>query len=565
VETYKQIQTDYIKYNQKFTSNYYSLILNIENFNRELFDKFIGSLNREKSNGSINDFYVILLIRILYLLKRDNQQMFTYVYNQSTNFFNEIKFWLTPSEKINCYWSENHIICYLSSWYLWDQLNTNTNDECLKMLKTYIASKEKYHLFEFLSPVYNPYTLSALLNLYDFSNQLSSDLDLDKIKSIIDFAVGQFISVQNNDGSTIAAAGRIYPEYKNYSGTSNFNKMLYICNSKPNNRGLSPCGSFFATTSYIYENKFSNEPLYKTYDNEPLYKTYDIGHNIEIFKEDPIYSQLDKYQLTIFQMSAGCYFNYETIIDTISLIDEYDLYDHKHFKIGKYKNIIKYCPKSIIKYGSYLLDTFTGGSVISHANYHVYKTDNIVLTSLNNFNAGKMGAQQFVWVANINGSSVYTESGSSGNIGNLKSVITNTHIPMIKQNNNVLIMIYKCKLFKYLTKPISKLDFSVFLKLNEKEFSEILIKEKWQFYKKNDSYIAIFSDNDLQLDDSTKFKYSNKLIQKWVIIVGSSSSYNNFEIFCNRILSEAKINLKNNLSSYKIGINFESINMEMCF
>jgi hypothetical protein len=62
--------------------------------------------------------------------------------------------------------------------------------------------------------------------------------------------------------------------------------MLYICNSKPNDIGLSPCGSFFATTSYIYENKFSNEPLYKTYD---------IGHDIEIFKEDPIYSQLDKY------------------------------------------------------------------------------------------------------------------------------------------------------------------------------------------------------------------------------------------------------------------------------
>ena len=77
------------------------MILNIENFNKELFDKFIGSLNREKSIGSINDFYVILLIRILYLLKiNNNLDMFTYVYNQSTNFFDGFKFWLTPSEKI---------------------------------------------------------------------------------------------------------------------------------------------------------------------------------------------------------------------------------------------------------------------------------------------------------------------------------------------------------------------------------------------------------------------------------------------------------------------------------
>jgi len=573
---YIERKGEYIKDNVNDKKNY-SLILSVYSKSeviKDLFTKLIDDIDKDK-----DDFDVMLLIRFLLIAKKNQNPNYKYYLTESKKILDKYKFWLERGETVQCYWSENHLISYISSLYLWNQLNSKSNEECLKsnkeclkLLTIYIESKCKFLFHEFLSQVYLKYTLNALLNIYDFievgNSKIIEDLK-SKVKKCINIIIQQFIEVSNTNGIIYCAQGRTYDSYRNDSTGKDINKLLYLLTGKPNENGMSPIGVFLATSTYEPDNIDFN--VNSDYEN-----TYSIGYCD--FKQNPIFSELDEYQKIIFQLSAGLYFNYENITDTIKLFNYYDLYKHKHFGLEKYKNLIQWTPSMLLKFISFILNSYTGGSKLTFIDYHIYNNNNYTLTSAENYNKGLSGAQQFVWVANVNGSSVYTQSGNSFGSGHVGSTLNNSHLPYIKQNKDIIIMMYRPGFILRNTKFISKYDINVYLKFIKSDFDEVVYdnKKNWLFGNKQNTYIAIYSTSlKIKKINSDDVYYNDSLNQCWIIILGDNKKYESlgdnkkyesFDDFKTKILTNAKIkfSLKNRLSNKYIGsIDYNNKNIEI--
>ncbi len=118
---------------------------------------------RQVLNMETGDFRLATLVRVLYLTPNYDQQILPSLRN--------LNYWLTPGENLYCYWSENHMILWMSSAYLMKQREGWPMDPDLeKRLLNYLNVKLKYGFYEFFSTTYQPFTLAALLNLTDFAN-----------------------------------------------------------------------------------------------------------------------------------------------------------------------------------------------------------------------------------------------------------------------------------------------------------------------------------------------------------------------------------------------------------
>jgi len=472
----------------------------------------------------------------------------------NTNFFNLVnsdKLWLTKNESERYYWSENHMICYLSSWYLWSQINNNIPEKCIKLLNTFLDNKIKYYYYECFSEVYGMYTLAALLNLYDFTND---SIIKEKTKQCIDIIMIQFNEVINNNGRIFCSTGRTYSSFLEDDTDLNITSLIYMLTGKIdlNKISYTPIGMMLGTSTYTIDESY----IIKSFIN--FNKVYEIGHEYNLF--DEITKNLDNSDKTMYKWSAGNYFNYQNINNTLTLIDKYNLWDHVSFKIGQYKTIFKLTNNCIIKGFSYLIDSLTGGSLINKIHYSIYNNNNNVLTSIYNLNKGKLGDQECPWICNLNGQSIFTYSGSRKSTILNTDINQNTHLPYVKQNKNMLLVLYKPSILLKLLSHL-KIDLNVYLHLNYKLFTTFEINDKCLYANHNNSYIYICFSSPLKLVDDI-YCNTNTNYQSWGIIIDDNTNYQSFDDFKIKMSS---VNFKykycfNKLSSF-ISYNNESIDL----
>ena len=502
----------------------------------ELFRKFFVSSEAIKSN---EDFTLILMTRLLYLIPQNNPA-YNDIKERITKAWENTDFWLKPKETQQCFWSENHMICYLSTAYLWSQIGGKIQPidktEVEKLLLKYLSVKMKYGFYESFSQVYNMYTFSAILNIYDFSPE-NSELKI-LSKRCCDKLVQQFLSVTNSNGVVYCTQARAYNEYKTNSSNKNFNKFIYLYTNLNKESNLSPVGSFIATSKYLPDpNIFSQN--YSSYYENVLTLSHSPTDFISIYKE------LSQTNRTLFQWSAGCYFNPLQIADTDTLLDKYDLWNHSHFKLESYSKYVDLFSKSYLGYISNKFDAFTEGSMLCNMKYHIYHHDDVILTSFENYNYGKLGAQQFPWVANVGGVPVFTQAGEIIAVGDLDEAIGNSNLPNISQSGPLGLIVYQPDNLIKLIGEKGKLDLNVYLHWPLTDFDENTIKDNWYFGRKENSYVAIYSSNPLSVDSKTKQLYNNNTVrQSWVVIVGTSTQYSDFYEFQNIVIYGTKISFR---------------------
>ncbi len=522
------------------------------------YQTYITESAKSKSNV---DFQMIFFIRLLYLLKSCVHPQYDEVFRAVSDLFKDAQFWLTRGETSQCYWSENHMICYLSSWYLWDQLNGRQNAQCVKLLTAFLETKSKYFFYESFSQVYNAYTLSALLNLYDFAPTLASTSH-----DCIDLCVSQFMEVHALDGSTFCASTRTYDRYKTSSVNNNFNKMMYLFVGYNKESGLSPLGAFISTSSYIPVN--IDTLITKGVGYE---KTYTLSN----VKFDKIYKGLNRDEKTLFQWSAGNYFN-AYVDDTLDLMEKFDLSQHSHFKLEPYDTILRLFPTKALKSSVERLRAFTDASDLTNIQYHLYNRGNYTLTALENYNRGKMGAQQLPWIANVSGAPVFTQAGKITSLGELNEAIGNSHMPAIRQTANVMLMMYQPYDLIKSNAQLANLDLVVYLYMNRGEFHQVIQNKNWIFGRKDDAYIAVYASAVLKMDKNQNYYHENTTRQGWVVIVGNMEEYGTFQNFQNDILQNTVIQfrmidpsatlaqkLNQNDDYYYGSVKYKKINMEV--
>ena len=120
----------------------------------------------------------------------------------------EFPFWydpvLTPSIG-QVFWSENHYIMNVSSEYLLrEMLDLVIPLDLTQRLQTFLDVKKCFGMAEWLSPVYLPFTITSLLNLYDFSQNATKKSAFELTRSYLGY---QYDFSKNISAKVIFDAG----------------------------------------------------------------------------------------------------------------------------------------------------------------------------------------------------------------------------------------------------------------------------------------------------------------------------------------------------------------------
>jgi hypothetical protein len=171
------------------------------------------------STKSTADFDIVKLIRILFFTNGEYDSLILPV-------LRPIPFWLEKNEDNREYWSENHMIMWMSSdWLLHEKYGKEVDSNLIYRLKHYLELKQEYGFYEYFSSVYLPYTLSGLLNLADFAQ----DTEIKNLATVVANKLLQHILLlTNNKGTFFPIAGRNYPGKYTSAYNQNHSNLIYL-------------------------------------------------------------------------------------------------------------------------------------------------------------------------------------------------------------------------------------------------------------------------------------------------------------------------------------------------
>lgn len=458
-------------------------------------------------NMETGDFRLAVLVRLLYLTEDYDSQILPRIAG--------VDYWLTKGEDQYCYWSENHMILWMSSAYLLKQRegwNMDANLE--KRLRHYLDLKLKYGFYEFFSTTYLRYTLGALLNLADFAG----DADIrSKATAAAKKLMKEWLLVTNDKGAIYPAAGR------NYAGrytTFGEQAIAWIgAGIGPMTTGVDISAAFLSTSDVDLRDVGVSW-------KSSLDMTFTFGHPAS--EHQTIHADQTRIDRTIFQWSSGGYFHPDTADDTTYLVDLYDLEANHHFDM--FKEIPDF-PDSWSSGFSKIGATFSRSSNISTANVKIYKNRGTVLTSIHDYFAGYRGYQQWPWAATADDIAVWTQSGKVGPGWQPGSSLSaNSHLPRVQQSGNVAMITYFPNLEIRSAQWFDQYDTEVSLYWPTERFDESIERGRWIIGRKGDSYVAVLRYRN---DKKNGFWYSseNRGRQLWAVVVGNKDTHGSFGKF----------------------------------
>ncbi|MCH9756959.1 MAG: hypothetical protein K0U37_07205 [Gammaproteobacteria bacterium] len=472
--------------------------------NQDILERTLANIQIKKNR----DFEINQLIRVLFLTKDSTCKILNTLKKQP--------FWLTKGELERQYWSENHMILWMSSaWLLHEKFGWELSDTMLhKRLLHFLTLKVEYGFYEFFSPVYFPYLLSGLLNLADFSED-------EQIKTLATQAAVRLIKncllFVNDKGIFFPAAGRSQAnKYINGYDHNHAHFIHLMTGLGRKQTRSSQIGSFIATTQLNMSDAIAD---FQTNVDQIISNGHALSKNV--------HQHLSRFDKTLFQWSSGAYFHPDVIEDTFWLIDKINLWDHEAFKPylkGTYFS--PYFAQLIAEQ----IPSVTQSSVISQSNVALYKNKGVVLSSIQNFWPGSQGYQQWPWVAAIDNLAVWTQSGKINADGKRQhKILVNTSLPYIKQKSNMLLIMYKANNdLNFVAHP----DNSVTLHWPQ-NFDQSIEKGRWLIGRRKNSYIAVYKPCDGKINDI--YACDNQDGQTWAAVVGNQSTYGSFNGFIHEI------------------------------
>lgn len=455
--------------------------------------------------GSTFDFQLVKLVRVLFLTNGAYDNMIL-------SALDTVPFWLTKSDTIRGYWSENHTIMWMSSdWLLHEKFGKTIDAGLHQRLLHYLNLKIKYGFYEFYSPTYAPYCFSGLVNLADFAQD-------QQIKSLATQAAVRLLRdlllMTNDKGAMFAVAGRAYPG--NYEGAYNRNHahLIYLLTGMGQvPSGTSHSGSFLCTSSLEVDS------IVSTFTTS-LDTTFYIGHSID--SSLIINSVLRPLDKVISQWSSGLYFHPKVAYETGSLLKDSMLWHHVDFQ--EFIAFENFGPADIQLIAE-SLPAISMSSPICGQQISLFKRNSVTLSSVYDFWKGKVGYQQYPLMANLGTTAVYTGSGLVKEVWTQRSSNNqNDHLPYVAQSSNVALVMYRAEPNNILLK--SK---DVALHFKDADFDEVRNAGLWVLGRQGESYVAARRYCDSIINNVRACGIERG--QSWVIVVGDSSMYGNFNNF----------------------------------
>lgn len=485
-----------------------------------------------------NDLVLPPLVRILYLTQNStlSNEILTKIETIQTE--GKLPFWLQPNEKIRVYWSENHMIIWMSSEYLIQQKRGGSISTQLEQrLLQYLDTKLTYGFYEFGSTNYYRFTLAGLLNLVDFA---SNSTISSKAEMAANRLMEELLLFVNQHGSCFPTAGRNY--YKNYDNIKFLPIVWFLTGKGPPLTSTEwredYVGSFIATSRMNFNN------VAATWKPE-LDTTKKFGTN-SVGELKLVHNKLEFVDQIMFLWSAGLYFYPEMAADTKRIIDNYNLHEHSEWKAWGF---LLDLPKPLITFISKKLKGLYGGFDISGATMNVYKNNGVVLSSLEDFHFGMQAGQAWPWIATAGDIAVWTQSGVTGKNFQQSQPFqrSNSHLPRVLQKSNVAIIAYRPSKDLIVADKISFLsgisvDTQVSLRFPVKLFDEVQEIGSWLIGRKTENYVAVWRDlnfrqNPCNIADTEcePYYYSDPSSlfrsQVWAVVVGNNVTHGSFASF----------------------------------
>ncbi len=462
------------------------------------------------STGVTADFDIIELIRIMCQSPGQYDTLILPVLNQ-------IPFWVNDNDTVRNYWSENHMIMWSGSeWLLHERFNRPVPPTLRDRIVHYLHLKIDYGFYEFFSSVYGPYSMSGMINLADFAQDV-------EIKALATQAtqkiLSEFVMLTNSKGTYFPVAGRNYSgKYDNPYGQSH-NNLIYLLTGKGEVPGSpSHGGQFLATTTINVDNIVNS---WVPNINMVMHN----GHSIaESFALNSTMTEVDK---TVFQWSYGGYFHPDVVSETVQLLIDSNLWDQVDFAIlHPLQPIIT--PASAPSMANQL-SYISKSSVLCDANIAIFKRNAVTLTSVIDFWKGKVGFQQHPNMANVGTTAVYLGSGQPFiDWGDRSANSANTHLPYVNQHSNVSLLMYRPEPTGAVIGPSYAFK-EVALHFVDTAFDEIVENGNWILGREDQGYVAVRRHCVGEINGVRACPADSG--QAWVVMVGDSSMYGSFANF----------------------------------
>ncbi|MCP4744737.1 MAG: hypothetical protein GY874_01150 [Desulfobacteraceae bacterium] len=480
----------------------------------DISDHYLDSLLASIVNDETGDFNLAQVIRILYFTDKYDEKILPVL--------SELNYWLTKGEDLYCYWSENHMILWMSAAYLMKQREGWQMDTALEQrLSHYLKLKIEYGFYEFFSSVYFTYSLAGLLNLADFAKDEQIRYEAEKAAKIL---MKNILLLTNDKGAYFPSAGRNYVSKYTSAYNHNHTTIIELVTglAEPDTRA-GYIGGFISTSSIDLADVANSW-------RNTLNTTLNFGHSQS--DKLKVHAGFDRLDRTIFQWSSGGYFHPDTAADTSYTVNYYDLGKNKHLAIfGSATGFPDNWLDNLAKIGA----TFGRSSDISHATIDIFKNKGIVLTSLHNYYGGYFGWQQWPWAATIDDIAVWTQSGQvKENWRDRGGINANSHLPYIDQVDNVALILYWPNAEIRIADTFNQLDTSVALYWPADRFDDSFEYGKWIIGRKNDSYVAVYRDGT-GVKNGHYYSEANRGRQAWAVVVGNVDMHHSFDNFVNVI------------------------------
>ncbi len=459
------------------------------------------------------DFQIVELVRVLFYSDGLYDDAILPV-------LDEIPFWLNVGDTTRNYWTENHMIMWMSSeWLLHERYDRPIDGTLYPRLIHYLELKQEYGFYEFFSSVYNPYTLCGMLNLYEFAEDpLVKNLAGEVAQQLLQ----DLLKPTTDLGVYFPAAGRSYPEkYKSAYGQNHSSLMYLLTGFGDVPTRASHSGAFLATSSLPVDEVINSWTPY-------LDTLVQVGHSLE--SSFDIHSDMTPTDQLIFQWSAGAYAYPDIIEASFGLLADSSLWDHKDWSILE--------PLSIVPLGnlanlSESLNVISYSSVLTGHEVRIFKNNSVALMSIPEFWKGKAGFQGWPYVATVGTTAVFTEAGEVKlDWADRDRNIENTHLPHVAQNGNLALVMYR-------PEPIPEIlqifagelfeDKEVSLFWEEDAYDEIVEDGHWLMGRQGESYVAVRRSCTEMIN--TWWACDTSGGQTWVIMVGDASMYESFDNF----------------------------------
>lgn len=456
------------------------------------------------------DFAIVKLVRILFLAPGGYDSLINPV-------LDSVPFWINKGDVVHGYWSENHMIQWMSSdWLLHEKYGRHIDADLDNRLRHYLHLKVDYGFYEFFSSVYAPYCLSGLLNLADFSQ----DAEIKQLATLASQRLlKDMLKLTNDKGVFFPAAGRNYPgKYESAYG-QNHNNLIYLLTGMGEVPvGNSHAGGFLASSTLPVDSIIASW-------TPDLDMTYHIGHTLDTgFILNSVVSPLDK---TIFQWSSGAYFHPAVAAESAQLLTDSNMWQHVDF--APFAGFESFPISTIVSLAN-SLNVASESSLICGQDVVIYKHKSITLSSIKDFFKGRLGFQQFPCAANVGTTAVYTASGKVfPNWDDRTATNANENLPYVGQKKNLALLMYR---------PLPKPDLlpyhnnEVALHFKVEDFDEVTTDSMWLIGRQQQNYVAVRRwCTDTINSVAACYMDSTYNGQSWVIMLGDSGLYGNFANF----------------------------------